>query len=157
MSAESVYQSILDTVKETVEGLELNGTGDPGAPTVAIRKLPKAGESLDTLPMIVVSPSETPEEVRPLAFGGVFRIRYRVEITVIRSGNRNVIKGLDICLDWRQQIRKALQVTGAFEDVDDVYDVDFTPEVVIDRNMVNSNYDYSALGLVVTTAETAES
>lgn len=147
--AASVFNAVADATVQAVSSLGLQ-FGAASLPVLK-RKLPKIGETLESLPCLIVCPS-TPEKAKYLCFGKV-KVQYAFQIVMVAAGNRDFAANLGTYLDWREQVRRLLQKKGALTGVAEVFDQDAIPEVVIDRNAVNSNYDYSALGLIVTTAE----
>ena len=146
--AVSVYNSILDAMVATIQSTNLAGIN-----LVEKAKLPAAEESIDSpLPIIRVVPSENPERFEWTSYEGDVNVGYEVQVVVIAAGNQTLVTGLDLLLNWRQLVRQAFG-TRALPVVPSVFDIETNPEVVIDRTLVNQNYDYSGLGFVVWSAE----
>lgn len=132
-----------------VAGLGL--TFDTAPLPVLKRKLPRVSETLEMLPCLLVCPSTRPERYQPAAEGLVF-LDYAVDVSMAAPGNRDWATNLDQYLQWRQQIRGLFQ-GPLLAGVSAVYDTDITPGTPIDRTLVNSNYDYSTLGLLFSAIE----
>lgn len=131
--ANSTYGGMLTAAKTAIDGLSLGAT-------CVIRRLPTAQESLDTLPLIVVSPSDTPEEYERLAFNGPFTFSPTVQVVIIAANNGDYSTDLVTRLDWRQSIANALS------DLDIGLSSSITYNAPLDRSMINLNYDYLSLG-----------
>lgn len=150
MSALSVYNAILDAEVKAVQGLGLAYSGV--ALPVLKRKLPKVGENLDTVPCVIVCPSEAPEKVvQADAEGGKF-VTYGSDLVLVAANNQDQSKNLDTQLSWREQV-EYLAEPQTLPPVPGVWMVQVTPGTPIDRAKVSQNYDYSPIGLQVTTRE----
>lgn len=149
----SVYGDILTQSTAVITALQLtytpDGSSDPVAATVTIRKLPRALTGMgDTLPLIIVCPHDRPEKIEPASMeaeSGVF-VWYLVEYVVIAPGNMDMVSNLMAYLDWREKIRRAFQDPVPI-DVDEVIDTEILPEAPLDREKAKVQYDYSALAV----------
>ena len=144
MPAASVYYSILAAVQSLVQKA---ATQFNPQPAVELRKLPKVGETLEVLPVLLVTPHPQPEKDEPADTEGRRFVDYRIQVVHVAAGNRDFQSNLDLYLNWRQAVRRLFDaplLAGASQ----VYDTQVLPEVVIDRNLVNMNYDYSGLSFL---------
>ncbi len=151
MPSASVWYDILTRIQSLIQGLDLSGLSDAN---VKVRKLPKVGESIDTLPCVLVSPGDSPEDVERLSFeddSGV-SVRYPADIVIVAAGNRDFSSNLDLYAGWRQSIRRLFQ-DDALDGVDRVFRVDIEPKPLYDRGLLNQNYDYLGMSVWVTVAE----
>jgi hypothetical protein len=149
--ASSTYNTVLSKAQAAIAALGLQDWNSRNVP-VLLRKLPKNEEDLDSLPIIVVSPSEQPEKIKPIVFGANVWVEYPVEIVIIAGGNQDYSTHLDFYLSWRDSIRRLFQaptLAGATS----VFDTRMEPELVINRALVNQNYDYSAIRVWFISAE----
>jgi hypothetical protein len=144
----AVYTQCLDGTVAAIAGLGLQIDGSPAA--VAKRKLPTAQESLDTLPLIAVVPSERPTREQPFDTGGAngrMLREYLTQVVAITAGNRDPEGKLDEHLDWRQAISRRFGKPKSLPEVEEIYTTKVEPEVVIDRSAFNQNYNYSAMAI----------
>lgn len=152
--SESIYSDLLAGVNAAVVGLNLTytpeGTTAPVNANVVVRKLPRVEENLgDTLPLIAICPKDTPERIEVASAeseSGVFKW-YVVEIVVIAAGNQDFVSNMPAYFSWREQIMRSFQSAKPV-DVYGLYDTEMRPEVPIDRNRVNANYDYQGITVV---------
>lgn len=147
----SVLGDILDEIVSEINKLELvYPPNSPDAVEVPVkkRKLPRVGETIDTLPMICVCPAERGEQSKRL--GAQYEVKYFAEIVLISANNDDQRANLDLFLDWREKIRNLfLTEVGNF-------DVAFTgndSRSTWDRAKISENYDYLPLDLSITTIE----
>lgn len=141
--ATGVHNSILTAARTILAGLTLSGID---AANVKIRKLPSVREVIDTLPCVLVSPSDTPERIEPLSFedGAKHRVVYAVDVVVVAADSADFSTNLSTYLRWREQVRRALdQPTLAA--VAPVFDVDVEPFSPLDREQLSKLYAYSGL------------
>lgn len=136
------FSSVLSVVKTQVDTLALTFSG--AAVGVAVRKLPRAEETLDTLPLICVCP-RGPEQVEPFTTEDHVLVKYQVEVVIIAAGNRDLTDtNLSTWLSWREQIRRLFQ--WGLEGMTGCIKVDVNPDAPLDRGKLNKNYEYSGLG-----------
>ena len=110
------------------------------------RKLPKVNETLDALPVIIVCPSQTPEEIGDASFDNLVDVFYNVDIVFVAANNQDQSTNLDEWLEWRQQIRRAFgQPDSITSTVASIWDIEIRPMAPLDRTQINNNYDYSGL------------
>ena len=134
----SVYYDILTSCQTAVQALGLTGIANA---QIVVRKLPKATDTLETLPQIAICPAEEPEQVKPFTFEGKVDVVYPVELVLIAAGNRDYSANLDAYLGHREKMRRAFQrptLTGAST----VWDTEITPDPAYDRARLNSSYEY---------------
>lgn len=150
MPASSNYLDVLNAVAGAISALGITFSGTPLP--VAVRKLPRAEEQIDTLPLVCVVPKDEPEGLEVLDFEGGRDLAYPAEIVIVSAGNRDLNAtsgaanqvGLDNHMNWRQQIRNSLKgpsLSGAAT----VWHMETSMELVLDRELVNLDYDYSGL------------
>jgi hypothetical protein len=145
--AASVQNNILNAMATMITALSLvDQNGDDV--TVSVQKLPKAEETIDTLPVLCVVPSEKPEQIEQWSFEGDAKVGYTVQVVAIQAGQSQMILGLDTILSWREIVR---QLFGARQipTVSSVYDVWIEMETIIDREKLNQDYDYTGMAFVV--------
>lgn len=149
MGYASVADALLNEAKAAVEaiGLSIGGTVVP----VEVRKLPKAEESLDTLPLIAVCPGDQRPTERPWDTGSDGRARalreHPVDVVVIAASNRDPVTGLAEYQEWRQKVSKRFGAPKSLATVRELYATNVVPDVPIDRNAYSKNYDYSGLSI----------
>lgn len=146
----ATYTTILNAVvsQVTALGLTLGATTLP----VALRKLPRAEETLDTLPLICVCPSDRPESVENFSSEDVVLVKYVVEVVSIAGGKRDLTgTNLDSYFGWREQVRRQFQ--GELNGVAAVINTTISLDSPLDRSKLNKNYDYSGMKLVFHTIE----
>lgn len=149
------YDSVPDALhQETTAAVEAIGLSIGGTVvSVAARKLPKAEESLDTLPLIVVAPSDRPPREQPwdsgtAADGNARALREHLfDVVVIAAGNRDPVTGLPEYLQWRQKVSRRFGQPKALTNVAELYDTRVEPMQPIDRAAYAKQYDYSGLTL----------
>lgn len=149
----AAYGMILDATLATVRGLTLTGIDNPLTQIIK-RFLPKASEELDTLPLVVVAPSETPEDVRPLSGENdkAVEVIYAVDIVTIAASQHDFASNMDRYLDWRETIRQAFQEPTA-NNAPTVFDTEIKPFSPFDRPLLNQNYAYCGLRVLFHSAE----
>jgi hypothetical protein len=142
---ESVYNSILEAVRDKLQTLTLDGIESVD---VKIRKLPKATESLDSLPCVVVAPSEEPEVVEDLSFedDAAHEVIYSVDIVCIADDDADFVTNLDRYLRWREQVRRAFQ-PPLLAAVASVFTTEILPFSPLDRQLLNANYAYTGIAV----------
>lgn len=133
----SVYENILTAVQALVEGLDIDGVQ-----AVRIRKLPRADEELDELPIIVVAPDD-PERVKHAGFESVSVI-YSVDIVWIGAGGVQALGQVEPALTFREAVRRAFQ-GPLLAGVEEVWQTELAPGPAFNRRALNRNYDYSGL------------
>ena len=146
--ATSVYWSILQSIQATVAGLALVDWSNVVVP-VAIRKISKGEEALDTLPLIAVVPQDRPPKRKTLAFGAgnvaVFRTAYLVEVAFVAAGNRDFTSAhLDVYMSWHESVTNAFKTPGSIV-VTSVMDVNVMPDLITDRKEMDDSYDIGGL------------
>lgn len=146
----AVYNDILSAVQSQI--LSLGLTFNAKSVPVTLRKLPAIIEEVDTVPMIAVCPKDEPEEYKRIGFEKTMQVTYQVEIVIIAPGNRDFESNLDVYLSWRESIRNLFR-QPPLAGVPEVWMMMPKGEVPIDRDNVNSNYDYSGLVIEFTTVE----
>lgn len=143
------YYEILSAIRDAVAG-----ASKPGMKDVVIRDLPKASETLDSLPLTVVAPSEQPEEVTRLSFeaDASHQVIYSADVVSIAAGNRDFESKLETTLGWRQTDRQLFQ-DNRLDGVPEVFLIEIRPFAPLDRGLLNSNYIYSGISLRLYTVE----
>lgn len=132
-----IYNDLLNSVAATIASVITGGA------QISIRKLPAVEETLDTLPAIIVSPKDRPEEIKRSGFENNVDVIYTIEIVIVDAGNFNFTANLPLYLNWRQQLRYAFQQVpiSSIPNVY-IYNVVCDMEVPIDRTKINELYDY---------------
>lgn len=148
MAFVSVYQDILNAVDARINSLALSHQGS--LIPVKQRKLPSKEEEIDTVPLIVNCPQDRPEEIEQASFeadSGVF-VTYHIETVLMFAGARDLLTNLDLVFSFREQMRRLFQgppLLGTGINLPKVWNVLPDLEYVLDRGMINQNYDYSGL------------
>jgi len=153
--ANSDYDTINTEIQTTVKGLNLPGTS---AANIRYLKFPNVKPTdLGNLPIIIICPSDTPEDYSRVGFKSI-SVPYRTEIVIVAAGNLDFASNLDTYLKWRETIRRAFQEFSVFNlssTIPGHYDTRcrlLRPP--IDRFRVLEGYDYMALEVVVSVFET---
>lgn len=151
----SQLTTILDTVVQgvTALGLQLNGKVLP----VVKRKLPKKQEVVDLGAQITVSGTVDVDRQKPWAFGAgtgtaLYRVDYRIEITLICPNDNDAVTNLDAYTQFRESIRQAFRnapLAGT-----QVYDQKFDDGPFLDRGNMHDGYDYQQVVIKMSTIET---
>ena len=137
------YQLLLNAIVTKVNGLSLTYQGN--TVTAAVKKLPTAEETLDTLPTCAVVPGDKPERDVPLCFG-YRKLEYTCDVVVIGASEGEVTTGLSDMITLRDQISAAFETPVSLA-VSGLYATQISYEVVVDKSILNQNYDYSAMRL----------
>jgi hypothetical protein len=127
---------------------------------VVIRKLPAAQETLDVLPLVIVSPKEQGETLEYSGFEGNIRATYPVDVVIISQNNRDVTSNnLASYMDWRRQIRDQYQIppipNATSGLIASTVKIDCKPDPILSREIINLSYDYQSLSLLFTVNESA--
>lgn len=146
------YYPILSAVKQIIDSLNLKDWNNNPLPS-AIRKLPKADETIDTLPLLCIVPENRPPQKTPISFG-YYKVTYPVEVAWIVGGDRDYTSNLSSYTAWQTAISAAFNLPAALKAiVPAVWDANAKPGLVIDRAQVNDNYDYGGLTIDAITSE----
>ncbi len=156
----AVLDNILTGVVNQVTSLHLRyGTR---ALAVETRKLPTAEEEIDVpLPVICVNMSDRQETAKcycfdPAAGRALLKKVYYVDVTTISAGNHDFTgTGINIYAAWRENILNAFRPPWGTPiiGVPQVFDLDVIPDVFLDRQKLNQNYDYQCIRLGVVSGE----
>lgn len=159
------YYPILQATQAIINSLYLRDWNGIALPS-AIRKLPKVDEEeIDTLPLLCIVPKDEPARRQPLCFGSpvavgipgyspYYKVTYPVEIVWIVGGDRDFTSYLSFYMAWQSAIEAAFNLPDPLKAiVPSVWDVNVRPGLVIDRSIVNDNYDYGGLTVEVITSE----
>ena len=148
----SVLDSILSAVTTTVQGL--NFSGAVATSNIKRRMLPKVSETLDSLPCILVAPGPGGEQVEDFSFedGVAKHVVYQVEVVVVAASNHDYATNEATYEDWRQTVRRAFQ-SHSLAGVPTVFQISLRPSPPFDRRLLNEQYAYSGLVLLVHAAE----
>lgn len=149
----STLNDILEAVKTDHTAAAL--TIGANALTIAKRKLPKHEETVDAAYQVTVSGAEQVDKVVRVGFGGIFRVEYLVEMTLIIPNDRDQLTNLPEVAAWRESTRARYQaVTHPLTGVSGVKAVDLTDNGVwLDRTDLADGFDYDQLVIRVTTYE----
>lgn len=142
----SVYMTILQTQANQVGALGV--TYQNASVPVVVRKLPKKEETLDTVPVFVVAPSERPESIEPFGSEDQVLVKYLTECVFIGPGDGDFTSNLDTWLTYREQVRRLFQfgIPGIqLPNQANLFFAEILPEAPLDRASLNVSYDYSGL------------
>lgn len=147
----SVLGGILELVAslETDAGFPLDGAAVP----VVRRKLPKREEPVDGAAQITVNAIEVPDSIRRIAFGSVYQVKYRVDITLASKCDHDASIGLPEHSDWKEAVRARYQASGVLSSAG-VKRVEIDTSPLLDRSKLAGGYDYSSVALSCWTYET---
>ncbi len=120
--------------------------------TAVKRKLPKKEEDVDLAFQTTISGAEQVDQVRRIAFGSVWQVMYKVEITLITPCDRDALMNLGDHADWREATRAWFMKPGSIA-VDGVKRVEIVNAPFLDRPKLAQGYDYNQVVLEVTTYE----
>lgn len=151
----SVYNSILTAVQSVINSLGLTDWNSASVPN-AIRKLPKAEETIDALPLIAIVPDDKSPDRKPFAFVSgtpIYRMAYPVGIAFIAAGSGDYTAHLDTYAAWHQSVTNAFKVASVLSLTPPVWDINVHPELLIDRGETGQLYDIGGLSIEVITAE----
>lgn len=154
MSAASIYDAILDAVAAAITGLGLTFNSSPIP--VNVLKLPKAEETLETLPAIQVSPTASGETEEPWSSEDQVLVKYPVQVTLLASGARDFTEtNLDTWMLFRQKCRRLFQ--GALlSGVVSVFKTDLRFAPVLDRGELKNSYEIGSFTVVFWSIETRQ-
>lgn len=149
----STLNDILEAVKTDHVTAAL--TIGANALTIVKRKLPKQEETVDAAYQVTVSGAELVDRVTRVGFGGVFRVEYLVEMTLVIPNDRDQATNIDTVAAWRESTRARYQALAhPLTGVTGVKAVDLTDNGVwLDRTDLAEGYDYDQLVIRVTTYE----
>lgn len=147
--SEDVYERIMDEVVAAVRSDPLRLAG-ADVPTDR-RKLPTAGESLDTLPLTCVVPGNGAVKDEPWSTGkdgGPERLReYLVSVVLVVAGGKDPRQYLPEYLKWRARIANRFGRPRPLPTVTELWTVQIEPGLVIDPAAYAKGYDYTGYGL----------
>lgn len=146
----STLAQILDAVTADHEAAARTVGGQ--ALTVVKRKLPKR-EEVDAPYSVTVSAAEQSDRTQRIAFGSVFMVVYRVEMTLVVPNDRDQATNLDDVTDWREATRARYMRPHPIP-VAQVKRVEIVDGALLDRPLLTEGYDFSQLVIDVTTYET---
>lgn len=135
----STYLDILQGAKAVIGGLGLTGIL---ADQIRVRKRPVYLAEQDTLPLIVVSPTQ--EGIELLTFGSQGIFLFGAMVTIVQESALRW-EDLDFLLEARQKIRRALHKTS-MTGVSAVMDCDYDPSPAYDAAALNAGFDVSTMG-----------
>ncbi len=122
----SVYQQVLEAVKETLDAMTPLGQPLAGW-RITLRKEPSFIGELDALPQVVISPRrDLGEQPHRLTFGNVVQMDYEVIVGTFVLAEQE-LPSLWQRLDARQAIRYALWNVAFAENVMDGFDATYQP------------------------------
>jgi hypothetical protein len=138
------HDTILSSIVTVIQGLTLTGIASAN---IKRRMLPKASETLDKLPAVLVAPASGKGRRRPHTWGAVNRV-YPIEVAIVTPVNRDFATKIADVTQWLQTIEAAFdgpRISGAAT----VWDVDVDVGATFDRSTLNQQYAYSSLLLNV--------
>lgn len=151
MADTNVYDVIQRSALAVARGVDFDGIGSTD---IKLRHLPKASETLDTLPCLVLAFPDEPEEDKPLSFEAEVgrEVIYPVDMVFIAAGNSDFEGQRARYTRWREQLRRAFQgprLDGAAT----VFMTQIRPWVPLDRGLLNQQYAYSGITVRFHSAE----
>lgn len=144
----SMLNDIFDKIVKVQRGLSL--TVDGNALPVEKRKLPKREETVDTAYQVTVSGTEMVDECTRIGFGGVWRVLYKIDVTLMTPNDRDQLRNLADHAAWREATR-AEYMKGL--DLPSVKGVEIIQSPHLARSKLAQGYDYNQVTLLVTTYE----
>lgn len=152
------YFPILQAVQAKINSLNLVDWNSNPLPN-AIRKLPKVDEQIDTLPLLCIVPKDEAPQRKPLCFNVAssspyYRVSYPVEVVWIAGGDRDFTDNQSTYMQWQSAIAAAFNLPSSLSSsVPQVWDINVRLNPVINRSVVNDNYDYGGLIIEAITSE----
>lgn len=147
----SVLVEILDAV--VADHLSANLSINGNLLSVVKRKLPKKEDTVDADYQVTVSGAEMVDRITPIAFGGSYKVSYRVEMTLIVPNDRDQLVNLDAVANWREATRVRYMVRKPLP-VDAVKQVTIVEGVFFDRTLLREGCDYDQVVIELITYET---
>ena len=138
------HDTILSSIVTVIQGLDMDDFPDAH---VKRRMLPKASETLDKLPCVIVAPASQKGRRKPDGWGSNDRT-YPVEIAVVTATNRDMLTKIPNVTQALQEIEAAFDVptlAGAAT----VWNVEVDPGATFDRSTLSQNYAYSSILLLI--------
>lgn len=147
----SKHDTIVGLIHQVVSGLDLTPIE---ADNVLRRMLPRVDESLETMPCVLVCKSQTPVRITPISFEDDVAIAktYGVEIVTVAANNLDLVSNDAVYGGWQEKIQRAFQ-PQVIPGLDGVAGVELRPAPPYDRRLLNQQYAYSGLEVLVTVWE----
>jgi len=148
----SIADDVAAEILSVIGGLGL--TVDGAGVTLSQRKLPAVDEALDSLPMLVLAPSDGPDDDAPFDTGtdgtsGRRLQEYVYDGALIAKGNRDYAAALADYRAARQAISLRFGRARPLATAGVLYVVPEPVPPLVDRSLVAGHYDYSSLRLRV--------
>lgn len=149
-----VYFSALGSVRDAVAALGLDGISPSN---VKVRMLPVVRQVLDTLPCVIVCPSDQAEEVEPFSFedDAAYEIVRGVDVVQVAANAADFSTNLGTYLRRSEQARRAFG-QQVVTNVPGVFRIRFRPWAPLDRSKLNQDYAYAGLTLLLHTVDPRE-
>ncbi|MBP3956466.1 hypothetical protein J8F10_14390 [Gemmata sp. G18] len=146
----SVLNDILDAVVADHKAAKLKiGTE---CLRVVKRKLPKKEEGVDDHFQVTISAAEQADQIVRIAFGNVFKVGYRVEMTLITPNDRDQLTNIDTIAAWREATRARYMKPNPIA-VSAVKQVEIIDSLFLDRSTLADGYDFDQIALQIYTFE----
>ncbi len=150
--------SVLDTILDAVVTDHTTAALSVASNTLSAvkRKLPKKEEKVDLAYRVTVSGAEDVDSVERIAFGSVFRVTYKIEMTLITPNDRDALTNLPEHAAWREATRARYMkatTTGPLSGVSQAKRIEIVKGPFLDRRKMAQGYDYNQICLAVTTYE----
>ena len=152
-----VITGILNAVAAKIQGVLLTDPATNQFLPVVIRKLPRRQEGIGPIPQITVYRSDSPEDLKYLAFKQQSTI-YTIYVVIIAAGNQDLVSDIAVYDGWRNAIQNSFKPPNLPRSnplllgVPGCWDVRVVPDVWLDRQHINQNYDYQATAIHVSIA-----
>ncbi len=142
----SVSYQIQQAVQTILRAANLSGI-DSAA--IKIREMPKAGETLDPLPCVIISPYGKRSD-KPADFEGHRDRTYKIEIALIDGTEGDYATDQELYQGWQEDAADAIVMDGDFSRntltaVPSVWEINVEDIAEFDRSSLAVNYAYQSI------------
>ncbi len=146
----SVLADILSAVVTDHQNAALKIGGE--SLRIVKRKLPKREEGVDVSYQVTISGAEDVDRIERIAFGSVFRVQYRIEMTLVIPNDRDQLTNLDDVANWREATRARYMKPNPIA-VAQVKRVEIEDGALFNRTTLSEGYDFDQVVINVWTFE----
>jgi hypothetical protein len=147
MADTSIGYAIQEALRKLMVAANLPGIAEAD---IAVRAMPKVGESIDRLPCLRIAPYGDDDSV-PLSFEGCVDRIYSIEITLIDAIEADLQSGQNQYQGWKEKALKKIEkdndgfLRDQLDDVPSVWDLDIIAAPNFDRSKLAANYAYQGI------------
>ncbi len=134
--------------------------------SVKVRMMPKVGETLDVVPLVLICPAGTlrPNKTEPFGFEGAVSNTYNEVILIVAGFSGDFVTDNALVQGWHEQVVKAVtyDTLGNFRvtlpNASTVYWLNVNAAPSYDRDLLNTeNYVYMAVEIEIKSSEISSS